>query len=225
MRRSRRFCSEIEAISAPPVISWRRSSPASMRPISTAPGFEYSFKKCLMIDEADRTLEANFKEEMKQIIKILPKVEDLARLSFQTAPIYIDVEVGRTKDWIVQYDPPDEPKYDPPDEPKEYIHRVGRTARGEGAIGNALLFLIPEELQFLHYLKAAKVPVKEYEFDQKKLANVQSHLVTLDIDCGASKLRRKMRKVGGGRHGFSEVEMMISSNLCGDSGGKVCNLQ
>ncbi|PKI43905.1 hypothetical protein CRG98_035739 [Punica granatum] len=71
-------------------------------------------------------------------------------------------------DWIVQYDPPDEPK--------EYIHRVGRTARGEGSKGNALLFLIPEELQFLHYLKAAKVPVKEYEFDQKKLANVQSHL-------------------------------------------------
>ena len=36
---------------------------------------------------------------------------------------------------------------------QEYIHRVGRTARGEGAKGNALLFLIPEELQFLRYLK------------------------------------------------------------------------
>ncbi|CAN0891504.1 DEAD-box ATP-dependent RNA helicase 51 [Linum grandiflorum] len=226
---------------------------------------------CLIIDEADRILEANFEEEMKQIIKILPKVEDLARLSFQTGPIYIDVDDGRNKvtneglqqgytvipsakrfillysflkrnlskkvmvffsschsvkfhsellkyiqvdcfdihgkqkqqkrtstffdfckaekgillctdvaargldipavDWIVQYDPPDEPK--------EYIHRVGRTARGEGAKGNALMFLIPEELQFLRYLKAAKVPVKEYEFDEKKLANVQSHLEKL----------------------------------------------
>jgi len=29
-------------------------------------------------------------------------------------------------DWIVQYDPPDDPK--------EYIHRVGRTARGEGTL-------------------------------------------------------------------------------------------
>uniref|UniRef100_A0A2P2KGJ2 ATP-dependent RNA helicase n=2 Tax=Rhizophora mucronata TaxID=61149 RepID=A0A2P2KGJ2_RHIMU len=248
-------------------------------------GFIYKNLKCLMIDEADRILEANFEEEMKQIIKILPKsrqtalfsatqtkkVEDLARLSFQTTPIYIDVDDGRTKvtneglqqgycvvpsakrfillysflkrnlskkvmvffsscnsvkfhsellryiqvecldihgkqkqqkrtttffdfckrdkgillctdvaargldipavDWIVQYDPPDEPK--------EYIHRVGRTARGEGGSGNALLFLIPEELQFLRYLKAAKVPVKEYEFDQKKLANVQSHLEKL----------------------------------------------
>jgi ATP-dependent RNA helicase DDX18/HAS1 len=36
---------------------------------------------------------------------------------------------------------------------QEYIHRVGRTARGEGAKGNALLFLTPEELQFLRYLK------------------------------------------------------------------------
>ncbi|XWS37199.1 hypothetical protein CRYUN_Cryun19dG0022600 [Craigia yunnanensis] len=249
-------------------------------------GFIYKNLKCLMIDEADRILEANFEEEMKQIIKYLPKqnrqtalfsatqtkkVEDLARLSFQTTPIYIDVDDGRKKvtneglqqgycvvhsskrfillysllkrnlskkvmvffsscnsvnfhaellryihvdcfdihgkqkqqkrtttffdfckaekgillctdvaargldipalDWIVWYDPPDEPK--------EYIHRVGRTARGEGAKGNALLFLIPEELQFLRYLKAAKVPVKEYEFDEKKLANVQSHLEKL----------------------------------------------
>ncbi|KAJ0103308.1 hypothetical protein Patl1_05495 [Pistacia atlantica] len=249
-------------------------------------GFIYKNLKCLMIDEADRILEANFEEEMKQIMKLLPKkdrqtalfsatqtkkVEDLARLSFQTTPVYIDVDDGRNKvtneglqqgycvvpsakrfvllysflkrnqskkvmvffsscnsvkfhsellryiqvdcfdihgkqkqqkrtstffdfckaekgillctdvaargldipavDWIVQYDPPDEPK--------EYIHRVGRTARGEGAKGNALLFLIPEELQFLRYLKAAKVPVKEYEFDHKKLANVQSHLEKL----------------------------------------------
>ncbi|KAJ6299538.1 hypothetical protein OIU76_020495 [Salix suchowensis] len=248
-------------------------------------GFIYKNLKCLVIDEADRILEANFEEEMKQIIKLLPKarqtalfsatqtkkVEDLARLSFQTTPVYIDVDDGRTKvtndgleqgycvvpsakrfvllysflkrnlskkvmvffsscnsvkfhadllryiqvecfdihgkqkqqkrtstffdfckaekgillctdvaargldipavDWIVQFDPPDEPK--------EYIHRVGRTARGEGAKGNALLFLIPEELQFLCYLKAAKVPVKEYEFDQKKLANVQSQLEKL----------------------------------------------
>ncbi|XVF11677.1 hypothetical protein REPUB_Repub08aG0047900 [Reevesia pubescens] len=249
-------------------------------------GFIYKNLKCLIIDEADRILEANFEEEMKQIIKYLPKqnrqtalfsatqtkkVEDLARLSFQTTPIYIDVDDGRKKvtneglqqgycvvhsskrfillysflkrnlskkvmvffsscnsvtfhaellryihvdcfdihgkqkqqkrtttffdfckaekgillctdvaargldipavDWIVQYDPPDEPK--------EYIHRVGRTARGEGAKGNALLFLIPEELQFLRYLKAAKVPVKEYEFDEKKMANVQSHLEKL----------------------------------------------
>jgi superfamily II DNA/RNA helicase len=30
--------------------------------------------QCLIIDEADRILEANFEEEMKQILKLLPKV-------------------------------------------------------------------------------------------------------------------------------------------------------
>lgn len=39
---------------------------------------------------------------------------------------------------------------------QEYIHRVGRTARGEGAQGRALLFLIPEELGFLKYLKVGR---------------------------------------------------------------------
>lgn len=44
---------------------------------------------------------------------------------------------------------------------QEYIHRVGRTARGEGGKGHALLFLLPEELQFLRYLKVwASYPPK-----------------------------------------------------------------
>ena len=40
-------------------------------------------------------------------------------------------------------------RYDPPDEPKEYIHRVGRTARGAGGKGKALLFLMPEDARLL----------------------------------------------------------------------------
>ena len=40
---------------------------------------------------------------------------------------------------------------------QEYIHRVGRTARGSQGRGHALLFLLPEELGFLRYLKHAKV--------------------------------------------------------------------
>ncbi|KAF3330225.1 DEAD-box ATP-dependent RNA helicase 27-like protein [Carex littledalei] len=251
-------------------------------------GFIYKNLKCLIIDEADRILEANFEEDMKQIFKRLPQkrqtvlfsatqtkeVEDFARLSFNKKedggekPVYIGVDDSRTKmtvegleqgyciipsskrflvlyaflkrnvnkkimvffsscnsvkfhselltyiqvdcldihgkqkqqkrtstffefckaekgillctdvaargldipavDWIVQYDPPDEPK--------EYIHRVGRTARGEGAKGHALLFLLPEEISFLAYLKEAKVPLKEYEFNEKKVQNLQSHL-------------------------------------------------
>ncbi|KAI3724784.1 hypothetical protein L1987_64549 [Smallanthus sonchifolius] len=34
--------------------------------------------QCFVIDEADRILEANFEEEMKQIIKILPKTRQTA---------------------------------------------------------------------------------------------------------------------------------------------------
>ncbi|XGW24948.1 hypothetical protein V3C99_006414 [Haemonchus contortus] len=74
-------------------------------------------------------------------------------------------------DWIVQYDPPDEPR--------EYIHRVGRTARGKDGRGNALLVLRPEELGFLRYLRAAKVVLNEYEFSWSKIANIQSQLENL----------------------------------------------
>ncbi|CAH0553443.1 unnamed protein product [Brassicogethes aeneus] len=74
-------------------------------------------------------------------------------------------------DWIVQFDPPDDPK--------EYIHRVGRTARGEGSSGHALLILRPEELGFLRYLKQAKVPLNEFEFSWSKIADIQLQLENL----------------------------------------------
>ena len=74
-------------------------------------------------------------------------------------------------DWIIQFDPPDDPK--------EYIHRVGRTARGATGSGRALLFLTPQETGFLRYLKAAKVSLNEYEFPTHKVANVQSQLQRL----------------------------------------------
>ena len=248
-------------------------------------GFVYRSLACLVVDEADRILEIGFEEEMRQIIKLLPKdrqtmlfsatqttkVEDLARLSFKRQPLYVGVDDsgaeatregleqgycvvpadkrflllftflrknqgkkvmvffsscnavkfhadllnyidlpvqcihGKQKqakrtttffefcqadsgvllctdvaargldipavDWIIQYDPPDDPK--------EYIHRVGRTARGHEGTGRALLMLLPEELGFLKYLKAAKVPLNEYDFPPNKLANVQAQLEKL----------------------------------------------
>lgn len=73
-------------------------------------------------------------------------------------------------DWIVQYDPPDDPK--------EYIHRVGRTARGEGSSGHALMILRPEELGFLRYLKQAKVPLNEFDFSWSKIADIQLQVRT-----------------------------------------------
>ena len=60
----------------------------------------------------------------------------------------------------------------------DYIHRVGRTARG-GKSGRSLLFLLPSELGFLRFLKVAKVPLNEYSFPANKIANVQGQLEKL----------------------------------------------
>ncbi|KAJ2916963.1 hypothetical protein MD484_g3433, partial [Candolleomyces efflorescens] len=73
-------------------------------------------------------------------------------------------------DWIVQFDPPDDPR--------DYIHRVGRTARA-GKVGKSLLFLLESELGFLRYLKEAKVPLNEYSFPAERIANIQTQLEKL----------------------------------------------
>uniref|UniRef100_H3DKE7 ATP-dependent RNA helicase n=1 Tax=Tetraodon nigroviridis TaxID=99883 RepID=H3DKE7_TETNG len=252
--------------------------------LQNTPGFMFKNLQCLIIDEADRILEVGFEEELKQIIKLLPKrrqtmlfsatqtrrVEDLARISLKKEPLYVGVDDDKEKatvdgleqgyvvcpsekrflllftflkknrkkklmvffsscmsvkyhyellnyidlpvmaihgkqkqtkrtttffqfcnadsgillctdvaargldipvDWIVQYDPPDDPK--------EYIHRVGRTARGIEGRGHALLILRPEELGFLRYLKQAKVPLSEFEFSWSKISDIQSQLEKL----------------------------------------------
>ncbi|CAH0019777.1 unnamed protein product [Clonostachys rhizophaga] len=74
-------------------------------------------------------------------------------------------------DFIVQFDPPDNAT--------DYIHRVGRTARGTNNKGRSLMFLQPNEVGFLTHLKAARVPVVEFEFPAKKIKPVQSQLEKL----------------------------------------------
>jgi len=68
-------------------------------------GFNYQRLQFLVIDEADRILDQGFEEDMHQIVKHLPrerqtilfsatqtrKVEDLARLSMKSNPIYTGV--------------------------------------------------------------------------------------------------------------------------------------
>ena len=61
-------------------------------------------------------------------------------------------------EWIIQYDPPTSEK--------EYIHRVGRSARA-GAEGQALLFLMENEKPFLQILKNAKVPLERLSMPSK----------------------------------------------------------
>ncbi|OQO06142.1 ATP-dependent RNA helicase [Cryoendolithus antarcticus] len=249
-------------------------------------GFVFKNVKALIIDEADRILEVGFEDEMRQVIKILPKeerqtmlfsatqttkVEDLARISLRPGPLYINVDHaqehstvagleqgyvicdsdmrfrllftflkkhpkkkiivffsscncvkyysellnyidlpvldlhGKQKqqkrtntffefinakhgtlictdvaargldipavDWIVQFDPPDDPR--------DYIHRVGRTARGAHGKGKSLMFLQPSEVGFLAHLKEAKVPLVEFELPPKKILDIQSQLEML----------------------------------------------
>ncbi|KAG0613699.1 hypothetical protein M758_6G123000 [Ceratodon purpureus] len=55
-------------------------------------------------------------------------------------------------DWIVQYDPPQDPNV--------FVHRVGRTAR-MGQSGNALVFLLPKEDAYVEFLRIRKVPIEE----------------------------------------------------------------
>ena len=249
-------------------------------------GFVFKNVKSFIIDEADRILEVGFEDEMRQIVKILPKderqtmlfsatqttkVEDLARISLRPGPLYINVESEQTHstvagleqgyviceadmrfrllftflkkfskkkiivffsscnsvkyyadllnyidlpvlslhgkqkqqkrtstffefcnaqqgtlictdvaargldipavDWIVQFDPPDDPR--------DYIHRVGRTARGAEGKGKSLMFLQPQEVGFLSHLKEARVPLVEFEIPEKKIVDIQSQLERL----------------------------------------------
>merc|ERR1712200_247984 len=69
---------------------------------------DFLFKnlQCLIIDEADRILDVGFEEEMKKIIKLLPKrrqtmlfsatttkkTEDLVKVALKKEPIYIGIE-------------------------------------------------------------------------------------------------------------------------------------
>nr|XP_032516181.1 probable ATP-dependent RNA helicase pitchoune [Danaus plexippus plexippus] len=69
--------------------------------------------------------------------------------------------------WIVQFDPPADTN--------EYIHRVGRTARGLGAEGRAVLLLRPEESEFVNYLRNAKIYLDKYEL-WNKYSDLQSKI-------------------------------------------------
>lgn len=55
-------------------------------------------------------------------------------------------------DWIVQYDPPQDPNF--------FVHRIGRTARA-GRSGSALSFLSANEDAYVNFLKIRKVPCEE----------------------------------------------------------------
>ncbi|CAG8478859.1 16396_t:CDS:2 [Funneliformis caledonium] len=47
-------------------------------------------------------------------------------------------------------------QYDPPTDLKDYVHRVGRTAR-LGKEGEAILFLLPSEIEYIHVLRSQEI--------------------------------------------------------------------
>lgn len=76
-------------------------------------------------------------------------------------------------EWILQYDPPLDPT--------EYIHRIGRTARA-GRVGNSLLFLSPEEVEFIPYLNRFGIQLQKYPMPAS-LPNIKEkmeHVLQLD---------------------------------------------
>ncbi|XP_030027278.2 ATP-dependent RNA helicase DDX18 isoform X2 [Manduca sexta] len=82
-------------------------------------------------------------------------------------------------DWIVQYDPPTDPK--------EYIHRVGRTARGLNNKGNAVILLRPEEEEFVKFLEKEKVYLDKYSFGDPP-GEVQEMVEDIVIKNGVFKI-------------------------------------
>ena len=68
-------------------------------------------------------------------------------------------------DWIINYDLPLSVD--------EYLHRVGRTARGPESCGKSMLILMPNEVDLLERIKEKNIEIKEYEFKKDKLVNIQ----------------------------------------------------
>ncbi|KAF6146938.1 hypothetical protein GIB67_036657 [Kingdonia uniflora] len=82
-------------------------------------------------------------------------------------------------DWIVQYDPPQDPNV--------FVHRVGRTAR-LGKSGRAIILLLPKEEAYVEFLRIRRIPLEE----RKCPDNVQD--IVPEIRSAAKKDRNIMEK-------------------------------
>uniref|UniRef100_A0A2I2YS22 ATP-dependent RNA helicase n=1 Tax=Gorilla gorilla gorilla TaxID=9595 RepID=A0A2I2YS22_GORGO len=141
-------------------------------------------------------------------------------------------------DWIVQYDPPDDPK--------EYIHCVGRTARGLNGRGHALLIFLLEffwskisdiksQLEKLieknYFLRtSAQKPYKPYiqAYDSHSLNQIfnvnnlnlpqvalsfgfkVTPFVDLNINCNEAKQKKQG---GGGGFGYQKTKKIEKSKI------------
>jgi len=69
-------------------------------------------------------------------------------------------------DWIINYDLPLSPN--------EYLHRIGRAARGPNSFGKSLLILMENEKDIINKLQEKNIILKELEFNRNKLINIQN---------------------------------------------------
>ena len=100
-------------------------------------------------------------------------------------------------DWIVQYDPPQDPSF--------FVHRVGRTARA-GKSGKAVVFLTELESPYQDILKLRKVPLSEIS-----LSESCSRPVVRDIKTIALSDRAFMEK---GQNAYVSYVRGYKEHLC-----------
>lgn len=66
-------------------------------------------------------------------------------------------------DWVVQWDAPQDPN--------TYTHRIGRTARN-GREGQSIIFLRPDEEEYVDFLRIRKTPVERFDLDSSLFPHV-----------------------------------------------------
>lgn len=55
-------------------------------------------------------------------------------------------------------------QYTGPTSLRDYVHRIGRTARA-GSSGTAIIFLTPPEVEFVRMLEARRIRIKQEDMD------------------------------------------------------------
>ena len=68
-------------------------------------------------------------------------------------------------------------QYTGPTSTRDYVHRIGRTARA-GSSGSSVIFLTPPEVQFVRVLESRKLRIKQEDMDDvlsKLLVPLSTH--------------------------------------------------
>eukprot|EP00026_Physarum_polycephalum_P005187 Phypoly_transcript_05217.p1 GENE.Phypoly_transcript_05217~~Phypoly_transcript_05217.p1 ORF type:complete len:664 (+),score=154.41 Phypoly_transcript_05217:90-1994(+) len=115
---------------------------------------DYIYKAIINCDFLDRghvfSIHGNVAQERRKgVYQSFLKLRKGVLLTTDLASRGLDIA---DVDWIVQYDPPQNPA--------AFVHRIGRTAR-MGRSGNAIVFLTPEESDYVDFLGVKKVPITE----------------------------------------------------------------